>query len=118
MLRHRNRKVGSRDIIAHYRIPSSADGEPRRRLGLAVSKAVGKAVVRNKVKRRFRQLAARYEDQLPDSCDVVLRAKPSAAHADYAHLEEDVSRMFRRIGEQAQTPEDAAARTHASGAAQ
>lgn len=90
-------KVGSRDIVAHYRVPSSPDARPQRRLGLAVSKAVGKAVARNGVKRRFRQLAARYEDQLPESCDVVLRAKPSAAHAEYAQLEEQVSGMFRRI---------------------
>lgn len=101
VLRHRNAKVGSRDIVAHYRIVDAADGRPRRRLGLAVSKAVGKAVVRNGVKRRFRQLAARYEDRLPESCDVILRAKPSAAHADYADLERDVSRMFDRIGERA-----------------
>ncbi|NMN01010.1 ribonuclease P [Bifidobacterium sp. DSM 109958] len=117
MLRHRNRKVGSRDIVAHYRIPSSADGEPCRRLGLAVSKAVGKAVVRNKVKRRFRQLAARYEDQLPDSCDVVLRAKPSAAHADYARLEEDVSRMFLRIGAQSREGAETSRAASASAAA-
>lgn len=102
-------KVGSRDIVAHYRVPSSPvdDGEARRRLGLAVSKAVGKAVTRNGVKRRFRQLAARYEDQLPESCDVVLRAKPSAAHADYAQLEEQVGGMFRRISAKTSAVRDA-----------
>lgn len=97
MLRCRT-KVGSKDIVAHYRLTSpTAGGTANRRLGLAVSKAVGTAVTRNHVKRRFRQLARTYEDQLPESCDVVLRAKPSAATADYAQLDEQISGMFRKI---------------------
>ena len=66
-------------------------------MGLAVSKNVGKAVTRNKVKRRFRQLAGFKEDLLPSSCDLVLRAKPSAATATYKQLEEQVDRLFRDL---------------------
>ena len=66
-------------------------------MGLAVSKNVGKAVTRNKVKRRFRQLAGYKEDLLPSSCDLVMRAKPSAARATYKQLEEQVDRLFRDL---------------------
>lgn len=66
-------------------------------MGLAVSKNVGKAVTRNKVKRRFRQLAGSKEDLLPSSCDLVMRAKPSAAAATYKQLEEQVDRLFRDL---------------------
>ena len=66
-------------------------------MGLAVSKNVGKAVTRNKVKRRFRQLAGSKEDLLPYSCDLVMRAKPSAANATYEQLEEQVDRLFRDL---------------------
>ncbi len=66
-------------------------------MGLAVSKNVGKAVTRNKVKRRFRQLAGSKEDLLPSSCDLVMRAKPSAANATYEQLEEQVDRLFRDL---------------------
>ena len=115
MLRRRHR-VSSRDLVIHYWIPGSGrtatplpatsavreerhDILPagRRRMGLAVSKNVGKAVTRNKVKRRFRQLAGSKEDLLPSSCDLVLRAKPSAAEATYQQLEEQVDRLFRDL---------------------
>ncbi len=66
-------------------------------MGLAVSKNVGKAVTRNKVKRRFRQLAGSKEDLLPSSCDLIMRAKPSAAGATYQQLEEQVDRLFRDL---------------------
>lgn len=66
-------------------------------MGLAVSKNVGKAVTRNKVKRRFRQLAGSKEGLLPSSCDLVMRAKPSAAGATYKQLEEQVDRLFRDL---------------------
>ncbi|WP_390134121.1 ribonuclease P protein component [Bifidobacterium apicola] len=115
VLRRRHR-VSSRDLVIHYSIPGSGrtatplpatsavreerhDILPagRRRMGLAVSKNVGKAVTRNKVKRRFRQLAGSKEDLLPSSCDLVMRAKPSAAGATYQQLGEQVDRLFRDL---------------------
>ena len=115
MLR-RHHRVSSRDLVIHYLIPGSdrtvtplpatsvaSEGRydilptGRRRMGLAVSKNVGKAVTRNKVKRRFRQLAGSKEDLLPSSCDLVMRAKPSAATATYQQLEEQVDRLFRDL---------------------
>lgn len=63
-----------------------------------MSKSVGNAVVRNTVKRRFRVLAHRFEGSLPQSCDVVLRARPTAARTPFANLEVQVDEIFQRIG--------------------
>lgn len=95
----RRRKVSERDIVLHYRMRPVVDGVgvPERRLGLAVSKGVGNAVTRNRVKRRFRVLAARHQDELPEGIDVVLRAKPSAATADFASLDGQVDAAFRAV---------------------
>ena len=98
MVMRSRRKVATQDIVAHFRVPpTEEDGVPSsfcRRLGLAVSKSVGNAVVRNSVKRRFRVLARRHEDMLPPRCDVVLRAKPSAATASFADLDVQVAHLF------------------------
>ena len=67
------------------------------RLGLAVSKSVGKAVVRNKVKRRFRVIAKEHQSLLPNGCDVVLRAKPTAASASFESLNEQIKKIFEKI---------------------
>lgn len=86
------------------RVSDNATATGSRRLGLAVSKAVGNAVVRNTVKRRFRVLAERYQDTLPTSCDVVLRAKPSAAHASFASLDEQTRKLFHAVARKAGRP--------------
>ena len=49
------------------------------RVGLVVSKAVGGAVVRNRVKRRLRHLVADELGSTPALRDVVVRALPAAA---------------------------------------
>lgn len=73
-----------------------------RRLGLAVSKNVGNAVMRNHVKRRFRVLAKAYEDSLPQYCDIVMRAKPSAARADFSSLDHQVGELFAAVSRKAE----------------
>lgn len=83
------------------------------RMGLAVSKAVGHAVTRNLVKRRLRVIAREYESLLPAYIDVVIRAKPSAATANFADLEQQVKRCFSKI---AQRVEAAQASEKAQGA--
>jgi ribonuclease P protein component len=63
---------------------------PQSRVGFVVSKAVGGAVVRNRVKRRLRQLVARQLVGTPTARDVVVRALPAAAVTP-ARLEGDLS---------------------------
>jgi ribonuclease P protein component len=57
------------------------------RLGLAVGKAVGIAVVRNRVKRRLRELFRRQKALVPTGYDLFVRAIPSSATASYTALE-------------------------------
>ncbi|PKQ27232.1 MAG: ribonuclease P protein component [Actinobacteria bacterium HGW-Actinobacteria-4] len=58
--------------------------------GFAVSKAVGGAVVRNRVKRRLRSVLATQLPALPAGSGVVVRALPAAAAADFSQLRADV----------------------------
>jgi ribonuclease P protein component len=59
--------------------PDVAGGGPR--LGLAVPKAVGTAVVRNRMKRRLRELFQARSEQLPQDHDYVLVVRPGLAEA-------------------------------------
>lgn len=56
------------------------------RVGFVVSRAVGEAVVRNRVRRRLRHLAAGQLDRLPPGTRVVVRALPGSAVATYEQL--------------------------------
>jgi len=55
---------------------------PPSRAGFIVSKAVGKAVVRNRVKRQLRHLAAAALPATPFPVDLVVRALPEASSGD------------------------------------
>ena len=78
--------------------PHSAGGNflPAR-AGFVVSKAVGVAVVRNRVKRRLRHLVAERIGDLPAGSLIVVRALPSAAEAQYADLARDLDSALRKL---------------------
>ena len=65
------------------------------RVDIVVSKKVGKAVVRNKVKRRLREILRRLH--LPQAHLLVV-ASPEAREADFAELFRDVVRALRKSG--------------------
>ena len=67
------------------------------RAGFVVSKAVGPAVVRNRVKRRLRHLVATRISGLPAGSLVVVRALPPSGAADYADLERDLDSALRKL---------------------
>ncbi len=64
-------------------------------MGIVVSKKVGNAVVRNRVRRRLREILRRMH--LP-SADLMVIAKPEAAAADYATLARDLLRALDKSG--------------------
>jgi len=60
------------------------------RAGFVVSKAVGGAVTRNKVRRRLRHLVRDRLADLPAGATLVVRALPGAAEASYTRLGADL----------------------------
>jgi ribonuclease P protein component len=66
-------------------------------VGFVVSKAVGNAATRNRVKRRLRHLAREHVTSLPGCAVLVVRALPEAAGASYAELGADLERCLRRV---------------------
>ncbi len=70
-------------LIVIYKIRNEGD---KKRIGITVSKKVGKAVVRNRVKRLIRQgIYVNYE-RLTDGYDYVFVARIKAAEANYKDI--------------------------------
>ena len=74
------------------------DGDEAMRYGLTVSKKVGKAVTRNRMKRRFRELMRAI---LPESglagADHVLIGRASGIERDFSVLHEELVTALARI---------------------
>lgn len=66
----------------------------RSRIGFSVSKRVGKAVIRNKVKRRLREILR--QAPLRPGQDIVFSARPAAATADFGSLRDAARELLAR----------------------
>jgi ribonuclease P protein component len=95
----RGARAGRGTLVVHCR--AVPDAGTRTRVGLVVSRAVGGAVVRNKVRRRLRGVVVEQRATLPAGADVVVRALPPAAAADYASLSEDLRSALRSAARKA-----------------
>lgn len=67
------------------------------RVGLTVPKALGKAVDRNRIKRRLREAVRRALPLLQAPVDVVLHPRRSARDAEWTAVEREVAAVFRTV---------------------
>jgi ribonuclease P protein component len=95
----RGRRAG-RPLLAVHLLLTEADpateASPPVRVGLVVSRAVGPAVTRTRVKRRLRHLLADRVSSLPRGSLLVVRANPASATATSAELGSDLDRCLDR----------------------
>lgn len=74
------------------------DGDPAMRLGLTVSRKVGNAVVRNRMKRRFRELARKILPQAGhEGADHVLIGRQGGIERDFALLEAELEKALGKL---------------------
>jgi len=88
------RKVHGKHFMAV--VMATGATAPTGRVGLTVTKRIGNAVTRNRIKRRTREWLRRH-GWVPGGRDVVLIARDSSADATSAELGADLARLVSRI---------------------
>jgi ribonuclease P protein component len=70
---------------------------PLRRLGVIASRRVGNAVLRNRAKRRLRELFRIHQDKLPSTGDLVLIARRSLPAESFGETETRFLKACHRV---------------------
>lgn len=71
---------------------------PRSRLGITVSVKTGKAVVRNRIRRRVREAYRIHEEQMAPGWDIVVVARTRAAYASYGEIQRGLLSLLDKLG--------------------
>ena len=89
-----SRKVADRYFVCYL----ATQEQQGTKMGLAVSRKVGKAVTRNRVKRYLREFYRTHRTLVSPPCHFVVVARPEAAGLDYATCVQTMTRLLRRGG--------------------
>jgi len=90
----RGRRSARPTLVVHLVV---TDAPEAAKVGFVVSRAVGTAVVRNKVRRRLRHLVRDRVTGLPEGTLAVVRALPSAARASNDELRRDMDSALEAV---------------------
>ncbi len=93
MLYKAGKKVYSERFVLFWK----NSGVGHHRLGITVSRKTGNAVVRNRIKRLFREIFRKAWRTMPGQFDIVLNIKPGCASANYTELRAEFLNAVQRI---------------------
>ena len=91
---YRKGKTAADSRLAIYVRPN---GRRENRLGFTVSTKLGHAVVRNRTRRRLREIYRLHEGELISGRDIVVVARVRAASSDYRQLERSFLRLADKL---------------------
>ena len=83
----------SGQFIVFYR----ANGLEHSRFGISVKKALGGAVVRNRIRRRIREILRLNNSEIPTGWDIVIHPRNAVAGALFAPLTAELVRLLQSV---------------------
>lgn len=90
----KGRSSSHRDLVVlgRKRRPSGA------RVGFCISRKTGKAVQRNQLRRRLKEIVREVEGRLDPKWDLVIVSKQTSVSLSYAHLRSRLINLLERLG--------------------
>ncbi|CAM5798114.1 MULTISPECIES: ribonuclease P protein component [Brevibacillus] len=72
------------------------EGQAAFRAGISVSKKIGNAVIRNRVKRLIREALSRLESKIPSGLDLIIIARPGVEAMSLDAIEQSLVHVMKR----------------------
>jgi len=88
-------RAGKRRSSSHFTVFFRANALPQSRFGFSIKKALGGAVVRNRIRRRLREIVRCHRGEIPVGWDIVIHPKNVVAKAPFAMLTSDLLRLLQ-----------------------
>lgn len=90
-------RAGKRRSSSHFTVFVRANGQPISRFGFSIKKALGGAVVRNRIRRRLREIVRGHRQEISPGWDIVIHPKSSVGTAPFAALTADFLRLVKGL---------------------
>ena len=90
-------RAGKRFSSNHFTVFVRLNELAVNRFGFSIKKALGGAVVRNRIRRRLREIVRCHRQEIPTGWDIVIHPKSSVAKAPFAALTEDLLRVLKKL---------------------
>ena len=85
--------VADRNMVLYY-LPNNLSVS---RFGFTVSKKIGNAVIRNRIKRVFKEVCRLNRDKFPEGYDYILLARRNIVGLNYGQVEETLLKLLQRL---------------------
>jgi ribonuclease P protein component len=90
-------RAGKRRSSSHFTVFFRANQMPVSRFGFSIKKALGGAVVRNRIRRRVREIVRCHRSEIAAGWDIVIHPKSSVARAEFVALTADLVRLIKSV---------------------
>jgi ribonuclease P protein component len=91
------KEVSGRELPRESSSAGAIEASRASRFGISIKKALGGAVVRNRIRRRVREILRRNRTEIPAGWDIVIHPKSTVARAAFKPLEAELVRLLRGI---------------------
>ena len=88
---------GKRRSSSHFTLFVRPNDLPLSRFGFSIKKALGGAVVRNRIRRRLREMVRCHRQEIPAGWDFVMHPKSSVAKAPMPVLTAELLRLVKNL---------------------
>jgi ribonuclease P protein component len=88
---------GKRRSSSHFTVFSKANDLPQSRFGFSIKRALGGAVVRNRMRRRIREMIRLHRQEISAGWDIVIHPKPNVATAPFISLTTELLQLLKAL---------------------